>query len=544
MSTNSMYFSRYRPAKPITDDLRRHCHILLDEGLYTNALSLLTDVLIVGASHPHSQEMPAFAPIPFHVELVSTLLVHPRYTNQADTDEHGELASQCIFLLRNILGILGPINFKFTEAFSYAPIATGDKLTSGPCRVATGPGETSAQSDFEDTINHVRGDIGNKGRIRLCARDFWHMVGWSGNCSAKYPFRWRYLKVWLEYMVDVLVADWKERQRLELESSNLCEVEINERNQTLLQQSLIVSYLPGARVSRATAIRRIVQSLFTDGSSSSLRDFPPVFPNETKELKFHTLAKLMKSDAISSSRDIEEELYEPEGEELALSCEKIDDTEDGVTVTESSIEGNEIMTLRQRLFTLLVSVANFLPTHLTTPPELINLLCDAIQPTPLPQFTTFIGSCTASFLTESIQLSLCQALLCRLLPRSTLRPGPNASDIISQQTLETCYLPFTAVTSSPIENTKVSLLLENLLRRLIISHRAYATPSLKEALETGIMARQSLASRLGKRARLSQVGDEIRRLNASGIRLQSQLALLKKKPLTTVEMVTDSNEVA
>ncbi|CCU74401.1 unnamed protein product [Blumeria hordei] len=544
MSTNSMYFSGYRPAKPITDDLRRHCHILLDEGLYTNALSLLTDILIVGASHPQGQEKPAFTPMPFHVELVSILLVHPRYTNQADTDEHGELASQCIVLLRNILGILGPLNFKFSEAFSYGPVALSDKLTSGPCRIATGPGETSAQSDFEDTIYHVRGVIGNKGRIRLCARDFWHMVGWSGNCSAKYPFRWKYLKVWLEYMVDVLVADWKERQRLDLESSNLCEVDTNERNQTLLQQSLIVSYLPGARVSPTTAIRRIVQSLFTDGSSSSLRDFPPVFPNETKELKFHNLAELKKSDVISPSRDIEEELYELEGDKLAVSCKEMDDIKDGVAARESSIGEIEIMTMRQRLFTLLVSVANFLPTHLTTPSELINLLCDAIQPLPLPQFTTFIGSCTTSFLTESIQLSLCQALLCRLLPRSALRPDPNASDTISQQILETCYLPFTAVTSAPVENTKVSLLLEILLRRLIISHRAYATPSLKEALETGIMARQSLASRLGKRARSSQVGDDIRRLTASGIRLQSLLALLKKKLLTRVEIVTDSNEVA
>lgn len=52
--------------------------------------------------------------------------------------------------------------------------------------------------------------------------------------------------------------------------------------QTFLQDSILLSYLAGQGRSSAT-IRRVVRSVFADGSEENLRIFPEVFDKETRE---------------------------------------------------------------------------------------------------------------------------------------------------------------------------------------------------------------------------------------------------------------------
>jgi hypothetical protein len=144
-------------------------------------------------------------PVPLHVEIVSTLLVHPRNTTQAPRGERAELAWRAITFLRSLLATLGSLNANLGEAFSMTP-----PRTRGKRRGRSGGGDDgSSESGDEDRMEGV---VANQGRVRRCAKDFWHVVGWAFNCSVAYPKRWKYWKVWLGYMLDVIEGDWEERE--------------------------------------------------------------------------------------------------------------------------------------------------------------------------------------------------------------------------------------------------------------------------------------------------------------------------------------------
>lgn len=118
-------------------------------------------------------------------------------------------------------------------------------------------------------------------------------------------------------------------------------------------------------------------------------------------------------------------------------------------------------------------------------------------------------------------------LLVRLLPNAVPRPR-TANDEISQQIIEKHYLPFCANTTSFEDNTKVSLLVESLLRLFLVADcHVEHTPGLEAAVMKGIQARQTniKVDRRKKNNAAKKKEEEIDRLwlEASGERLQSLL---------------------
>jgi hypothetical protein len=198
----------------------------------------------------------------------------------------------------------------------------------------------------------MRGIIANKGRIRRCAKDFWHMVGWAFNCSVKYPKRWKYWKVWLDYMLDVLDADWTEREAQDgLDSAN---TQIGEDEGPLLRKSLLVKYLSEAK-GRSSAVKRVVRSAFADGSPESLREFPEVFPNETKERKIQSGMKRKRESPVKQHFG---DYCDDDAETAMDSAELTDQTpepsqdSDNESAIDPWLGGTEAIALRQRLLAL------------------------------------------------------------------------------------------------------------------------------------------------------------------------------------------------
>jgi hypothetical protein len=217
--------------------------------------------------------------MPFHIEIISHLLIHPKHTSQVPQNEHVELASKSIYFLRSLLEILGPLNANLGEAFSLTlPIPKARR------RNRYGGGEESGDSD--DEMEHISGVIANQGRLRRCAKDFWHIVGWAFNCSVVHPNRWKYWKVWLDYMLDVLYADWDERNAQDDKAfrTKIKEDPATQCKFTNLRESLVTKYLADVK-GRSTAIRRIVGAIFTDGGADDLQNYPEVFQNETQEVR-------------------------------------------------------------------------------------------------------------------------------------------------------------------------------------------------------------------------------------------------------------------
>ncbi|TVY34668.1 hypothetical protein LOCC1_G007357 [Lachnellula occidentalis] len=335
---------QYRPGIPISTDIQEHCHIILDEQLYGDALTLLGDLVTSGASHPEAQDKPAFVPIPYHIELVSALLIHPRYTSQSPPDERLELASKSITFLRNTLQILGPVNANLVEAFSLSPLTS--TRTSRRSRIVLERDEGSSGSETDDKSKKVKGVIANKGRLRNCAKDFWHIVGWAFNCSVMYPKRWQYWKVYLDYMLDVLDADWKERERLDREGMDGVD---GECDYNMVRKGLLMQYLSGVG-ENSSAMRRVVRSVFADAGPDSLNEFKEVFDSETKD---NNGQKRKRADTVNfGGYDDDDECADGYSSPVRADEEDEDDDEMHIPLVDPYLGGTESIALRQRVLSL------------------------------------------------------------------------------------------------------------------------------------------------------------------------------------------------
>jgi hypothetical protein len=178
------------------------------------------------------------------------------------------------------------------------------------------------------------------------------MVGWAFNCSVKHPKRWKYWKVWLDFMLDVLDADWEEREAQDGET------QANPKDQFVykaVRQSLLVQYLSDTRC-RSSAVKRVVRSAFADGGLDSLREFPEVFPNETRELKTQTGQKRKRGGVEHRFGDYDDDEAESAFESPELADQIEEHFQEGGEVNMPRIDrwlgGTESILLRQRVITL------------------------------------------------------------------------------------------------------------------------------------------------------------------------------------------------
>jgi hypothetical protein len=480
----------------------------------SHALTLLQDLVAPGTSNPESADKPIIAPLPLHIEIATAFLIHPRFTNQASSVDHSELASQCITFLRNVLAILGPINANLDEAYSFTLLTNGRNLRRSKTRAGLDDGSSGSGEEEGHDIPQIV--TANSGRIRKCAKDFWHMVGWAFNCSIKFPQRWKYWKVWLEYMLDVLDADWYEREEQDLEatsiSAELGAGPVDACNYDLCGRSLLVKYLSEVK-GGSSAMKRVVRSIFTNGSLEDMKEFPEVWENETKEAK-RSSGQKRKRDAheFGDCEDEEPSMLSDITDHTPEPYQESGDDEEPVDV-DQWLGGTESIILRQRVLVLVSSsnptgtfsfnsfsqlsrVAAYLPDHFIDLIDVYDAIYCHMRRLPLPAFSLFLSPSGLSHLPPLVFVSLTQLILLRLLPNQAPRPHTVSGrdcDSLSQHIIETCFLPFAANTHSVSDNARVSILIENMFRYFLKHRPSYHTPSLDSALEKGIMARENKA---------------------------------------------------
>ncbi|KAG9230388.1 hypothetical protein BJ875DRAFT_158071 [Amylocarpus encephaloides] len=519
---------RYRPSKPMSAQLLEDCHIYFDEQLYSNVLTLLSDVVAAGSSHPDRLTRAVITPITLHIELVSSLLIHPRWTTQARADERGNLPARSITLLRNLLDILGPVNAKLADAFALTPSVPSRKnrsLRRGQARHMVREYGTSGSDD--DTTDEIRGVIANQGRLKQCAQDFWHIVGWAFNCSVRYPKRWQYWKVWLDFMLDVLDKDYLEREKLEENvGSGL------ENPGTSLSSCLLVRYLSEVN-GRSIAMKRIVRSVFSNGSFESLKEFPEVYRNETKEAKSENVLKRKRVDSIPQQTfgDYEDGL---DDDDLESPDEDFSDEDEDGAPSISGLGGVESIALRQRIVGLLSRVSAYLPDHFAPVADLYDALYFSMKSLSAPSLSLFLTPSASSYLLEVVQVSLTQFLLMRLLSNDAPPPRKftrSNSDAITEEVLESCFLPFGASSSSVEENAKASALIE-IAFNLLVRRGSYPySARLERAAEKGIKEREGSSNRIDKRKKINKkangVDGHMVWLKSSSERLRCLVSLVK-----------------
>ncbi|MCJ1405704.1 hypothetical protein MMC11_008933 [Xylographa trunciseda] len=503
----------YRPTKTMPYELREHCLIYFEEGLYSQALNLLLNLTTAGGSTPSIK--PAFVPPPHHLALISTLSVHPALTTRAKTQEKLEAANLAIKYLGFVNRIVGPSNANLQDAFVFLGPGAASRR-GGTSRRTTGGTVSPSKEDFE--IIDI--ELANVSSLWARAEDFWHVVGWGFNCSVVHKRRWERWQMWLEYMVGVLEDDWWMRPPGKQEDS------------------LIMKYL-NPEDQENIGEKRIVRAIFADGSPRSLAEFKEVWVNETRERKTYTEANIVKKG--TTKINIEEGQY---GDYMQSSE---DELEDDVPVeslinphfkpdsTSQRIDGSLLLgssaalQLRLRLIALLVQVSRELPGKFISYSNLFDIYLAHIRPLPLLTFSLLLSPPYLRFLQLGEQSDFVQYIASSFI--STSAPHMNFDDV-DQEILEKCVLPWPANTTSIDDNAKLGACVETLLRLFSVAAGLKWTQRLQICAEQGIKAREGNATHRRKRKGEagSGAGTESDRawLEASGKRILGVLEMAKE----------------
>ncbi|MCJ1415242.1 hypothetical protein MMC32_001574 [Xylographa parallela] len=503
---------QYRPAKTVPYELREHCLIYFEEGLYWQALNLLFSLTIAGGSTPSMK--PAFVPPPHHLALISTLSVHPALTTRAKTTEMLEAANLAIKYLGVVNRIVGPMSANVQDAFFF--LGPGTTSRRGVIsRRTTGGNVSPDKAEFE--IIDI--ELANINSLWARAEDFWHVVGWAFNCSVVHKKRWERWRMWLEYMVGVLEDDWWMRTPGEQ------------------GDSLIVKYL-NPEDQGNIGEKRIIRAIFADGSPRSLAEFKEVWSNETRERKTNTDAEAARK--APAKINIEEADY---GDYLLSSEDELEDNVPALSVINPNLNpdpttpftdgslllgGSAALQLRLRLTALLILVAKELPDRFISYANLFGVYITHIRPLPLSTFSLVLSPPYLRFLQLGEQSDLVQYIASSFI--STSAPRMNFDDI-DQQLLEKCVLPWPANTTSIDDNAKLGACVETLLRLFNNVAGLKWTDELQHCALMGIKAREGNATHRRKRKGEagSGAGTEGDRawLEASGKRILGVLQMAK-----------------
>ena len=423
-----------------------------------------------------------------------------------------QAANLSLRYLRLLLKSLGPIQGNLNEAFIFTGLSISSRRGGTGRRRITDDGVSPTAGSAEGIEN----DLANSGSLWARAEDFWQAVGWTFNCSVLHKRRWERWSAWLAYMVDVLETDWEARGS----------------GPNPRERSLIVEYT-GSRGITTGRERKALRAIFADGRAKSLAEFHEIWPNETKELKKN--ADIKKAEA---KIDIEADNYgdymedendadlEDSSEELSSSSPDQEIQPEGsIPNGADDLGGMESVNLRLRLLSLLSKVADALPNVFTDINTLYDNYLEHIRSLPMPVYFVIMSPTSLRHFAPAAESTLTQYILRSLISASAPLP-PDFN--LSQEVLEFSFLPYPANTNSVIDNTKVSLCVETLLRLLDRHGYLSLTTGLQEAMEAGITARSTKAKRnQRKRGTDGNGGCDGMWLRASAERIRSLVQMAK-----------------
>ncbi|KAF6839735.1 hypothetical protein CPLU01_01607 [Colletotrichum plurivorum] len=484
----------YSSASELPRELKEHCQIYLEEHLYNGALGLLNSLLTAGHSRRDARKKPVGVPPATHLALLNTIVIHPSHTTRAAGPDRLEVGSQTLDYLRNLLAIVGPINAGFKTAFRFHGAQYGRR---------------SRYDDDEDEIDgdQINNKMAGEDSIWHRAHSLWSVVGWAFNCTRVHPHRWRFWKTWLEYMLDVLEADFKQRKRMDQEASNSSQTP----EWTNLRESMIVEYIKQTTDSNSSGLSLIRQAIFADGSAQSLRRFPEIFHKETKGLPNDD-----KKRKRMATLDIENDQFGDYFNDDPVESDSDNDSSPGTPtehtprkrtgelVTASTAES---IPLRMRLMDLLSEVAERLPGDFQEHNKYTSELCRLLRQQPLAFFQQFVPEMGAQ-IGDAFEVDILTTLLDQLLPDAYLDPETVSSApdspgciVVNAEVLTACYLPWHANTIEAEDNAQVAIILETMLHQLSPEEIKGAKDKLRNAALQGNEARKWKTSGLSRRGK-------------------------------------------
>ena len=497
--------SQYRKAKPLPTQLLDHCTVCIEEQLYSQGFALLSSALTAGTG----TAIEAHIPPTQHLALAATLIVHPQLTTRTTSPDKHAAADDALRYLRHVNSLLGPRHSGLDKAFQFE-----DSTSTRGKRARTRVSDV-ASDDESEKPGQITSSYAGKESLWANAEDFWSAVGWVFNCSVAHPHRWERWKLWLGLMIDVLEDDLEARMpeatKAYIESGSTAAI------QEVLKDSMLAQYLSPIGEGRNNK-RRLMRAILADGKSKSRAEFLEIWKHETKppkqtqDVRFSKKRKLdlengdfgdyldasdeeslessvHRSRSVTAfsnaqrSRAASEDGDESDAESMGVKTPNGTNSRGGL----ESLGGIESIHLRQRILALLALFCSKNPDAFLDTEDLFDLYTEFLRPLPLAVFQQFALP-TKPWLGPNSQASLNQMLLRPLLVASA--PAYNENSL-TQAEFETYYARFAANSTTAVDNAKVSLLIENLLRLLWSSKSLTSTPKLRQLVEQGIAARKN-----------------------------------------------------
>lgn len=521
---NSIQRNEYRKAKPLPVQLLDHCTVCLEEQLFSQAFSLLSSSLTAGTSSIKE----AHVPPPQHLALAATLIVHPQLTTRTTSPDKHAAADDALRYLQHVNSLVGSLHAGLDKAFRFSESSTSSRGKRINARVS---GVSSEDEDADP--GRIRSSYVDKDALWTHADDFWDVVGWAFNCSVVHPNRWERWKLWLDLMLDVLEGDLEARVP---DATKAYQSGGTDAVREELRGSLFSRYLSPIGEGRNNK-RRLMRAIVADGKSKSLAEFGEIWRHETKPPKQKQDERLSKKRKLDLENGEFGDYFDDESDEESLessvrrsrsatafatphrsraASEENDDSDggsNGATTPSSTAAAPGIETfggldsihLRQRILALLTRFCSVNPDAFLDNEDLFDLFTEFLRPLPLPVFQQFLLP-TKPYLGPNSQASLSQMLLRPLLVATAPPYNENA---LTQAEFEEHYAPYEANNLSAVENAKVSLLIESLLRLLWSSEALGVTHKLRQLVERGIAARKEKVElggrkRTGTRAKIDE----------------------------------------
>ncbi|KAM0251336.1 hypothetical protein ACHAP5_001644 [Fusarium lateritium] len=486
----------YRDARQLPRDLKAHCQIFLEEQLYSSAISLLNSIAGSGASRRTPTKKPVPVPPASHLALLNTLIIHPLHTTRAEKKDRLDVSSQALDYLRNLLTIVGPVNADFRTAFQFSSAPRWGRRWD---QNAQGNDSDMSDVDSSGDDERLRGQLANAGSIWNRGQDFWSTLGWAFNCSVLYPKRWRYWKVWLDLMMDVLEADWTERERRDKEAQQANGPE-SELPRTARNDSIIVMYMDQQN-GRQNGAKGFMKALFADGSEISSSAYREVFDKEPRGPRKQS-KKRKREQVLDLENDKFGDYYDEESMSSGVSepptPQKPKDTRKLGTAGAHAPGLVESVNIRLRLFKLLSAVTWSLRKSIELH-RLYEEYTASLKLLPLPMFSLFACQRPNVLLSEA-HITITKELFDLLLPNSYKNPSKvdpegDAQGCLTLPMLEQCFAPHPANTVALEDNAKLSLVVEDAIQLLWACGLMVYSEKLEAAVEKGIMARETKAKK-------------------------------------------------
>ncbi|TLD28847.1 hypothetical protein PspLS_04124 [Pyricularia sp. CBS 133598] len=531
----------YRDAKLLPRELRDQCKIYLEERMYLPAMQMLHSTL--SASGHRANPNPAFVPPHPHLAFLASLAIHPKFTNRPTTSDGQAIGSRAMQYLQALQRTVGPVNADLAAAFDFEPWR----------RRARRGGAASADLDLSDDEDLLRGQFVEGYVVFAKAESFWKLVGWAFNCSALHPERWRYWKVWLEFLVDVLERDYEERERLDDEvggeAASEASISDDARGTRWRKGSLLFRYVCSTdrRSSEfnRSMIKGILRAIFADGTESPVREFPELFTDEAKP---KPTAGAKRKKGLSTTLDLEREQYgdylDEDGysssgsQPASPSGRQVKRMRCGKAKSAGPVENPppnehllESVGLRLRLFELLGVAIRDHSDRAEGLQDLYSDFCFTLRSLHLDTFSAFIAPYGTGIPLDSL-VTVIRETMEHFQPKTA--PKPSKIDkaaaeggFVTMALMEKCYLP-TVASGGVDNNARYSLLVEALLRILWQAGQVQYSPELDDAVRAGVAARTDCRGSRGSRAKESTRDDAARRVLAeSGNRLELLMDIIR-----------------